>query len=113
MKLITLTEFVREQGHCWVFEMPLGCALGNDVGHLRRSDLLLFEDDTELGPRHAMHDDIRDRGMGAYSHWGKYVYLSTSDNSDLQSNGRRYHAVAPLVAEVKTKHRVGTSTVST
>lgn len=56
--------------------------------------LRVFEDGRELGPAQVNHDDVRQRGLGASSHWlfgdGPRVLWSTSDNSDPNTNGRRY-----------------------
>lgn len=73
-------------GNCWHAEIP--AYLESDEGG--RSRLVLLENDTPLGPSHAVHDHIRQQGSGYYSHWGRYLYFSTSDNSDPRTNGRRY-----------------------
>ena len=56
----------------------------------------MYEDGKALGPSAAVHDVIRDVGRGAHSHWrfatGPHVMLSTSDNSDPNTNGRHYEA---------------------
>jgi hypothetical protein len=54
------------------------------------STLHLYENGVELGPAHATHADIRKYGLGQYSHWGTYLYFSTSDNSNPLTNGRKY-----------------------
>jgi len=54
------------------------------------SGLVLVENDLPLGPRGALHDQIRNVGSGAYSIWGNYLYFSTSDNTDPAVNGRKY-----------------------
>ena len=59
------------------------------------SRLELFEDGKPLGPPHQMHDVIRNRGGGAFSHWGTGLHLSTSDNSDPRTNGREYTIRVP------------------
>lgn len=76
----------KETGHAWIVKTDV------DPG-VRK--LHLFEDGKELGPGDSMHDDIRKKGNGAYSHWnphtkGFFVYFSTSDNSDPNTNGRTY-----------------------
>ena len=63
---------------------------GDDTSAPQRSSLTVYENGTELGPRHAQHDRIRDVGRGAYSHWGRTVLFSSSDNTDPRTNGRRY-----------------------
>jgi SAM-dependent methyltransferase len=82
-----------ERGHCWTSPLPKLADVSDDVGSPSRSTLLLFEDDQLLGPAHSSHQDIRDRGQGAYSHWGHQLYFSTSDNSNFNNNGRRYSAI--------------------
>jgi hypothetical protein len=63
-----------------------------NVSHLR-----LFEDGTELGPAHSLHDPLRNRGRGSFSHFGPHrgggILFSASDNSDPRTNGRAYAAV--------------------
>ena len=44
--------------------------------------LLLLEDDLPLAAPHTAHDEIRRLGRGRYSHWGRCIYFSTSDNTD-------------------------------
>jgi MoaA/NifB/PqqE/SkfB family radical SAM enzyme len=78
-------------GNCFIIDIPgLSPPIGDDVSGTRHPGWALFEDDTPLGPAHAVHDHIRQSGWGAYSHWGTQVYFSTSDNSDPNTNGRRY-----------------------
>jgi hypothetical protein len=60
-------------------------------GHL--SPLILLENDQMLGPAHALHDKIRKKGGGAYSHWGEWVHLSTSDNE--APGNRTYEYAVP------------------
>lgn len=54
----------------------------------------LFEDDALLGPSDSSHDTIRSTGKGAFSVWGAWIYLSASDNSDPNRNGRQYSLIA-------------------
>lgn len=76
----------KETGYAWI--------VPTDVNPAQRK-LRVFEGDRELGPGDSIHDDVRKKGLGAYSHWdtGKFgyaVYFSTSDNSDPNTNGRVY-----------------------
>ena len=71
----------KELGYCHIAIMPPGVTL---------SEYRLFEDDYALGPSEALHDDIRQQGEGRYSLWGRAVYFSASDNSDVRYNGRLY-----------------------
>jgi pectate lyase len=54
------------------------------------STLQLYENGVKLGPAHAVHNDIRETGKGAFSHWGIDLYFSASDNSSPINNGRKY-----------------------
>jgi tetratricopeptide (TPR) repeat protein len=56
----------------------------------RRSPLILLQDGLPLGPAHTAHRDIADLGEGRFSHWNDVLYFSTSDNSDPNTNGRKY-----------------------
>jgi hypothetical protein len=79
--------FRAESGFAWIVEVPVAP---------ETQKLRVFEDGKELGPGESKHVDIREKGLGAYSHWkgtGNYViYFSTSDNSDPNTNGRTYEA---------------------
>jgi hypothetical protein len=70
-------------------------ALADDLNEQRRSPVRLFEDGRLLGPGHDLHNAIRERGQGRYSHWlvGHDLLFSTSDNTDPNRNGRTYTIV--------------------
>lgn len=55
-----------------------------------RSPFVLLEEGKPLWDAHALHDDIRTKGAGRYSHWQDPLYFSTSDGSDPRTNARRY-----------------------
>jgi hypothetical protein len=57
------------------------------------SMLLLLENGIPLAAAHTSHDEIRRLGRGRYSHWGRYLYFSSSDNTDPRENGRVYRLV--------------------
>jgi hypothetical protein len=62
----------------------------------QRSPMILYEDGKPLGPPHSTHADISKLGLGRFSHWYDDGYIfSSSDNSDPNSNGRKYWAVLP------------------
>lgn len=68
-----------------------------DVENDDRSPVEIYENQTRLGPAHSTFADIRDLGMGRFAHWQRQgLVFSASDNSDPNSNGRRYWAVVPL-----------------
>jgi hypothetical protein len=61
-----------------------------------RSRVRLFEDDRELGPAHSDRPDIMLFGSGRFTHVMGPIpvfIMSTSDNSDPNTNGRTYRAV--------------------
>jgi lysophospholipase L1-like esterase len=63
-----------------------------------KSELVIREDGRELGPAHQLHVKIRSDGGGAYSDWDGALYISTSDNSDVRTNGRSYEVETYLHA---------------
>jgi hypothetical protein len=68
----------------------------DDVPTAQRSPVLVYEDDKPLGPGHSRHHDVQWIGLGRYSHWKNLgLLISTSDNSDPNTNGRNYWAVLP------------------
>ena len=67
--------------------------LADSQEHPMRSTLLLYENGVLLEPAHAIHAEIRGIGAGRYSHWNDFLYFSTSDGSDPNSNGRVYQVV--------------------
>src|SRR5690606_2302555 len=46
------------------------------------STLKIYENGKELGPAHSSHKDVRTLGKGRFSHWGKELYFSASDNTN-------------------------------
>jgi hypothetical protein len=62
----------------------------------QKSPIILYEDDKPLGPPHSAHHDIEQFGQGRYAHLkNQGILMSTSDNSDPRTNGRRYYFVVP------------------
>jgi hypothetical protein len=62
----------------------------------QKSPIILYEDDKPLGPPHSAHHDIEQLGQGRYAHLkNQGILMSTSDNSDPRTNGRRYYFVVP------------------
>ena len=86
-----------ETGHAFIapllieptfpFEFP-----SDTIDDSEASSLSVTENGTPLGPAHSVHADIRAQGLGRYSHWGRLLYFSTSDNTDPRTNGRQYFA---------------------
>lgn len=48
------------------------------------------ENGRDLGPAHALHQEIRQIGGGRFSYWNHTLYFSASDNSDPRTNGKFY-----------------------
>ena len=83
--------FLHRGGLAWAAHVPEDVSGPSDSSDdTRCSQLRLWEDDTRLGPRHALHNAIESEGAGRYSHWGGGLIFSTSDGSDPNTNGRRY-----------------------
>ena len=76
---------LHDEGHAYL--IPLRIA-HSDAS--TSSTLEVYEDGRMLGPPHALHTEIRERGEGRYSHWINGIYFSASDNGDPRTNGRRY-----------------------
>jgi len=83
--------FSKEGGYAWQIAIPELGAFADGMTDPNRSMLVLLEDGEPLSLRHAIHDDVRQKGKGRYSHWGDFLLFSTSDNSDPNTNGRTYH----------------------
>ncbi|MTJ92701.1 MAG: hypothetical protein F8N36_07540 [Desulfovibrio sp.] len=79
-----LSRYIYWRNPVWTLEN------GDSESSPQESNLLLFENGTQLGPAHSTHSDIRSKGTGAYSHWGGALYFSSSDNTDPRANGRTY-----------------------
>jgi hypothetical protein len=61
-----------------------------------RSKMTVCEEGRLLGPAHSVHADIVKIGRGRFSHWKTIGFIfSSSDNSDPNTNGRRYSVVSP------------------
>nr|WP_249208906.1 glycosyltransferase [Magnetospirillum sulfuroxidans] len=69
--------------------------------HARHSAVSVLEDGRRLGPGHAGRDPVRAMGQGRFSHWGWWLYFSSSDGTDPRTNGRRYELLyeGPLSQE--------------
>jgi ABC-type polysaccharide/polyol phosphate transport system ATPase subunit len=80
--------FYHDSGFCWQTQVSVD---GDNVDRSTKSQYILFENGKPTaGEGHAEHDLIRKVGRGLFSHWGKSLYFSSSDNSNPSSNGRSY-----------------------
>ena len=82
--------FEPEMGVAWQVPLPGLAEEADDLEAPHRSRVVLLEDGYPLWLRHAAHDEIRTRGLGTYSHWKDRLILSTSDNSNPNTNQRTY-----------------------
>ena len=92
---LDMSKAVPETSFSWRLDLP-DLPAGDAPSRERSSQLLLLENGAMLGPAHAIHDDIRSLGAGQYSHWGKSLYFSTSDNTAPGANGREYSIRFPV-----------------
>jgi hypothetical protein len=97
---------VHDSGFCYVAPVPLPgrwslflLIKDDQTAGADASDLQLFEDGRPLGPPHSLHAAIREVGEGRYSHWGRSLFLSASDNSEPASSGRTYEVRYPVSAD--------------
>lgn len=88
--------YFKEAGYAWARpSWPIEGISDNSQDALA-STLQVFENGRPLGPPHALHEDIRLKGNGLFSHWRSspssmaMVIFSTSDNSNPNTNGRAY-----------------------
>ena len=94
MQLFHLSgPFTSENGSAFTITMP---QRAQDVAASAR--FFLFEDEALLGPPDSSHETVRSVGNGAFSIWGSAIYFSASDNSDPNTNGRRYSLIAEETA---------------
>jgi 2-polyprenyl-3-methyl-5-hydroxy-6-metoxy-1,4-benzoquinol methylase len=102
-------------GFCWAARTSDLFEEGDTVDRPRRSCLHVFENGVPLGPAHSDHSSIRELGGGRFSHWGEWLYFSSSENLPPNRNGRSYMlrgAAAPqsggnLWAAIGGPHRLG------
>jgi hypothetical protein len=82
-------------GVAYGYQLPASVPAGDNGDEPFRSTALLFDDGVALGPAHVMHEQVRAKGGGRFSHWLDSLFFSTSDNSSPIENGRQYHLMAP------------------
>ncbi|MGC4099112.1 MAG: hypothetical protein QM706_18530 [Nitrospira sp.] len=75
---------------------PITQFLSDGGSASQASRLVLLEDGKPIGQPHAMHDEIRNKGAGNYSHWEQSLYFSALDCTDPRSNGKRYEVSIPM-----------------
>jgi hypothetical protein len=92
-KLDMTGPFPAYGGISFVTEAPALEAISDGPGHAMRSPVRICEDNRQLGTGHIVHADIVSLGKGRFSHWGRYIIFTASDNSNPNTNGRKYAAV--------------------
>jgi hypothetical protein len=85
-------QIVPEQGHCFLVELGPRPWMSSEE---RPSPAQLWEEGEPLGPANSAHADVRDKGSGRFSFWGRHLYFSSSDNTNPGTNGRRYEVRWP------------------
>jgi SAM-dependent methyltransferase len=89
-------RFLPNEGYCWTAHLPGLRHLADSPETPQRSPLMLYENDVAFLEAHEPHQYIRTEGGGLFSHWQDALFFSTSDNSDPNTNGRRYsYTVSP------------------
>jgi MoaA/NifB/PqqE/SkfB family radical SAM enzyme len=74
-------------GNAWICDRVPG---GDDGENHFRSKLRLFENGVPLLDAHHSHQTVATYGGGRYSHWGNELIFSATDNSNPNTNGRKY-----------------------
>jgi SAM-dependent methyltransferase len=82
--------FLPDQGHCWTVHLPRLRYLADSPETPQRSPLMLYENGFPFVEPHMPHQYIRTEGSGLFSHWEDFLFFSTSDNSDPNTNGKHY-----------------------
>src|SRR4051794_13790619 len=105
--LVRLEAIVPGGGCCFMTELATDLQAGDNPDDPFTSPLVLLENGTELGPPHTLHDQIREIGMGRFSHWQRTLLFSSSDNSDPRVNGRDYQVYLPSSRRGPVQRAIG------
>lgn len=103
--------FPRYGGPAYLAEFPALEELSDGPDYPRRSPILLCEGPRLLGTGHISHADVAALGKGRFAHWGRDIIFSASDNSNPNTNGRKYTAVKMDYVSAFTWHPVETPTL--
>jgi len=97
VRIIDLDHKLIEHESGYAYRIHLEDVIGciGDCENNEQSIVLLLEDGKELGPSHSPHHQVRELGVGRYSHWTNKLIFSTSDNSAPTKNRRRYQLIVP------------------
>ena len=92
---VALKRPFSKQGALSFFALASPLSSQSDTAEVpRRSPFVVCENNRALGPAHSSPGVIATSGGGRFSHSGSGFYFSSSDNTDPNSNGRNYWAVA-------------------
>jgi hypothetical protein len=92
-KSLSMKNAIHESGHS--YKLPLGIDW-MDRKNLGESPAIIYEDDTPLKFPNTPAFIVNRRGRGRFTIEGGNLILSSSDNSDPRTNGRRYEIYWPI-----------------
>lgn len=88
---ILTKPFIADGGAAWRATLPTELHSLTDTDEAPSySPLRLLEDGVALGPGHALHQLIRQKGGGLYSFWKRELWFSTSGGDDPNVDGHVY-----------------------
>jgi hypothetical protein len=83
------------EGYAYRVSIPQLSDFGDTDERATHSPTVVCEGDHRMGPGHAPFLEIVQKGAGRFSHYNDIVVFSSSDNTDPNSNGRRYKIMIP------------------
>ena len=92
---LNVSSAYSDSGFAYIISGSFGTPADNST-YPNQSTLRLFENGIEMGPSHSIHADIRNLGLGRFSHWsatngsGEALRFSASNNTDPRTNGKSY-----------------------
>jgi SAM-dependent methyltransferase len=93
------TVIVEQGGFGWAVKTSDLFAEGDTGDFPLRSSLQIFENGVPLGPAHSDHASIRELGGGRFSHWGEWLYFSSSENLPPNRNACSYTLRGPAAPQ--------------
>ena len=103
---VKAASLVPNGGHAFAVRLvlpnlpPYSVFRTDGVGAETSSALELAEDGRVLGPPHALHSEIREKGAGRFSHWNHDLYFSTVRRQQSASERTVYTARIPAAPSV-------------
>lgn len=83
-------QFDYDDGFSYVVDISAFICDINDADYQALFNVILFENEVEMGSRNTLHDDIRKYGGGRYSFLNHHLWFSASDNSNPIHNKKHY-----------------------